>query len=483
VVDGGNLRSAPYKHRHDFSEEVEFVAADGAPYQKKTQYGCSPIGSQEYPKNVHLGRALFLTKEYLADFFWAKSNKEHVYDWVLHAYGEPRPAQQGYQPSNDLEPYRWIRQVTKRRTDADWSVEWVQKYHRGEDEVGTTVTMLGAPGTTSYLGGGPMYWDDLKNSMKERPKCAHPRLPLLIARRQARDVLYAVLHESHLLKEKGQARTPARIRQYALVARTKDAIAVRVKGSGYTDYCMAAFVEDPKVTQAVAVPGVEVTRLDRSWTFATDPANEGEKAKWFAPSFNASRWKPIRVDAAWEQQGYKGYDGVGWYRLKFGAPADLEGRRVYLYFAGVDEEPRVWVNGELVGERKGAQFWDDPWNVEITKAVELGAENQLTVRVYDSSHAGGIYKDVTLVYSIEKQQPKRKAVSGPVTLTSADGKESFMFESFGYLRVKGHAVTARGRFVRFRVPARGVLTLNGKRAAARSLAGALSYGEERNDAR
>jgi len=54
-----------------------------------------------------------------------------------------------------------------------------------------------------------------------------------------------------------------------------------------------------------------------------------------------------------------------------------------------------------------------------------------------------------------------------------------VFECFGYLRIEANAVTARDRFVRFRVPVRGFFFQNGKWTAARSVGGALSYGDER----
>ncbi len=167
--------------------------------------------------------------------------------------------------------------------------------------------------------------------------------------------------------------------------------------------------EKPKVApRPPAIPGPYATNLARGWTFVTDPRNQGEAGKWFDPAYDASRWKTIRVDTTWEKQGYQNYDGVGWYRTRFTVPANLKGRRLYLHFAGVDEDPRVWVNGKFVGERRGPHFWDKPWRIEISAAVKWGAANDLIIRVYDSAFAGGIYKAVTLTDLLEKKKPKTR---------------------------------------------------------------------------
>ena len=79
------------------------------------------------PKQVVMSRALMLTKDYLADFFWATSPTEHVYDWALHGFGRLQYDRQKFQPSQDLEPYRWIKDVAKYTTAEPWSVEWVQQ--------------------------------------------------------------------------------------------------------------------------------------------------------------------------------------------------------------------------------------------------------------------------------------------------------------------------------------------------------------------
>ncbi|NQZ69786.1 MAG: hypothetical protein HRT89_17140, partial [Lentisphaeria bacterium] len=115
-----------------------------------------------------------------------------------------------------------------------------------------------------------------------------------------------------------------------------------------------------------------------------------------------------------------------------------------LHFAGVDEDPKVWINGKLVGERHGIKFWNVPWHVEITDAVKLGEKNDIIVQVLDRSHAGGIYKPVTLVHSYEIKNTEDKTPEGMTTLNSNDGKLSFTFKDYAYIRVKGGKQSVQG---------------------------------------
>jgi hypothetical protein len=267
VVDGASNVAAPYTARHDFSPEVKFVAARGAPFEKRDGIGASPVGPQVWPKQVVLGRALFLTKEYLADFFWAASPAEHVYDWALHGFGRLEFDRQRFQSSQDLAPYRWIKNVSKCTTAEPWSVEWVQtgagvlkgmpESRHTDDwfttQAGVKMWMLAAPGTSAYVGEGPLLVSDLQSGMSQRPQDPEGRLPMLVARRQAANTLYAALHEPVLFRDKGRPVDQARIRSFELVAQTADAVAVKVIGPGYVDYAMLGFGREADEKREIAL--------------------------------------------------------------------------------------------------------------------------------------------------------------------------------------------------------------------------------------
>ncbi len=139
-----------------------------------------------------------------------------------------------------------------------------------------------------------------------------------------------------------------------------------------------------------------VMNLDRGWKFTPDPDAVGEKLKYFAPDFDDALWADIRVGDCWENQGFPGYDGAGWYRLKLDIPP---GDNLHLYFGAADERAWVYLDGKYIGghhEGDIGRLWQEPFFIAIPQDVKPGA-HQLTVKVIDSAGAGGLWKDVYLV--------------------------------------------------------------------------------------
>ncbi len=146
---------------------------------------------------------------------------------------------------------------------------------------------------------------------------------------------------------------------------------------------------DVRVVQTIPLPLT-------GWRFATDPKEEGHNQKWYEPGFDDSAWAPIEIARTWEDQGHD-YDGVAWYRGSFDLPEEPEHLAVELAFGGVDEVAWVWLNGEYAGQHDlGTAGWDKPFTLDVTGELKWGQSNQITVRVYDSAFAGGIWKPVEI---------------------------------------------------------------------------------------
>lgn len=146
---------------------------------------------------------------------------------------------------------------------------------------------------------------------------------------------------------------------------------------------------DIKVVQTIPLP-------KDGWRFKTDPKADGHLQKWFEPTFDDSTWLPISIESAWEEQGQK-YDGVAWYRGSFDLPAKPDHLAAEIAFGAVDEIAWVWINGQYVGQHDlGTEGWDKPFTLDATKELKWGQKNQITVRVYDSAYAGGIWKPVRI---------------------------------------------------------------------------------------
>lgn len=137
------------------------------------------------------------------------------------------------------------------------------------------------------------------------------------------------------------------------------------------------------------------------WRFRKDPDDAGRAGRWFATDLDDTGWEPIGIEAAWQHFGHD-YLGTAWYRRTVEVPArDANVQRALLAFGGVDEDAWVWLNGEFAGEHAiGPTGWDKPFGLDVTRLVRWGAPNQITVRVFNSAMAGGIWQPVTLKLSV-----------------------------------------------------------------------------------
>ena len=77
------------------------------------------------------------------------------------------------------------------------------------------------------------------------------------------------------------------------------------------------------------------------------------------------------------------YKGVSWWTRRFDVPAGAKGRRVAIAFReGVRHRAEVFVNRQLVGYELVLQ---SPFEVDVTKYVRFGGENELAVRITDAT--------------------------------------------------------------------------------------------------
>ena len=146
-----------------------------------------------------------------------------------------------------------------------------------------------------------------------------------------------------------------------------------------------------------------VLNLNKDWSFRTDLKDVGIKEKWFTAGRDSDQWKPIEVGKFWDEQLGTAYTGVAWYRATVEAPADVRGKDLYLAFGAVDEEARVWLNGQLVGSHeKGSDGWDDRFLIPLKQRLIPGKPNTIAVRVSNTMLSGGIWQPVRLIARKQK---------------------------------------------------------------------------------
>lgn len=153
--------------------------------------------------------------------------------------------------------------------------------------------------------------------------------------------------------------------------------------------------------------------LNDNWRFMrVDSAfNILESPQMKDPSFNDSQWRTVRLPHDWgvelpmspDKGSCQGYlpGGIGWYRKALSlSPADLEGKKLFVYFEGVYNHSEVYLNGQLLGKRPSgfASFLYDltPYLKESDNvlAVRVDHSDEFDSRWYTGS---GIYRNVWLI--------------------------------------------------------------------------------------
>jgi len=168
--------------------------------------------------------------------------------------------------------------------------------------------------------------------------------------------------------------------------------------------------------------------LDEGWKFSKGNFPSAAEA-----GFNDSRWETVTVPHDWaisgpfdkeidkqvtaitqngetkasEKTGRTGalpYIGEGWYRKKLSLPALKANQKVLLQIDGAMSEPRVYLNGKLVGE------WNYGYNyfyIDITKDLKVN-DNLLAVHLKNMAKSSrwypgaGLYRNVHLIIKEEK---------------------------------------------------------------------------------
>ena len=129
--------------------------------------------------------------------------------------------------------------------------------------------------------------------------------------------------------------------------------------------------------------------LDGKWSFKTDPYAQGESSKWFAKDVDTASWDTMAVPGNWDLVNeYSEYVGDAWYTRTFTIDETLNAEQLRLVFQSVYNDSKVWVNGHFIGEN---HFGFLPFHLDITKYINKGEENRLTVLVNNVFKSGAMW--------------------------------------------------------------------------------------------
>ena len=196
-----------------------------------------------------------------------------------------------------------------------------------------------------------------------------------------------------------------------LAAVTLEQTGPRINPLYYNGKMVQPYPEDtpaatPSVLEKLRDHSREIS-LDGTWSYRTDPGNEGIRKQFFRPAYDPSLWKSMPVPSQWFVQGID-YHGVVWFRRELQVPASFPGSVAELDFGAVDYEARVWVNGVYVGRHIGPY---SSFRIDVSSALHKGSRNLVVVRVdcpldpgyenYKTLIQGNTMDDISMPYGRE----------------------------------------------------------------------------------
>jgi cephalosporin-C deacetylase len=129
---------------------------------------------------------------------------------------------------------------------------------------------------------------------------------------------------------------------------------------------------------------------------------EEDKTKYIDSALNEYWWPDISPLTVWEKQGYEGYDGYAWYRVKVVVPSSMRRNAnkyggLMLNLGKIDDADVTYFNGHIVGQTgKLPPDYVSAYDVQRSYIIPPGyiawdKKNTIAVRVYDPGGDGGLY--------------------------------------------------------------------------------------------
>lgn len=149
----------------------------------------------------------------------------------------------------------------------------------------------------------------------------------------------------------------------------------------------------------------QVIKLRGEWKFRI-----GDKSMWSNPKYDDSDWDNIIAPAAWEEEGFNGYDGFAWYRKKFDGTNLEKGESYYLNLGYIDDCDEVYVNGTLIGvsgtmpPKFKTAFNSERKYTLPSEVINFAGDNIIAVRVFDVTLGGGIIDGDLGIYRSAKNR-------------------------------------------------------------------------------
>jgi len=196
---------------------------------------------------------------------------------------------------------------------------------------------------------------------------------------------------------------------------------------------LCLLIASVSVTQAEETPLRQQQLLNGSgWQFV-GAGQQTDLPEIGSDAFNQAAWTDISVPHDFQTRS--AYDTLtkGWYRRQVAVDPSAAGKELYLVFEGAATIADVYVNGQHLGQHRGAYT---RFLFDATKALHAGADNQLAVLVDDTPAKtldclpisqtglykvwGGLYRNVWLVETAPVHIDPTDSASPGVYVTPTD---------------------------------------------------------------
>jgi len=167
--------------------------------------------------------------------------------------------------------------------------------------------------------------------------------------------------------------------------------------------------------------GTLVAKLPLEWAYHRDPHDSGLARGWaYAPvdlkyweaegkklsglarkDYPTTEWEMLKTDLYAQAQGIlhpdgQSFTGFHWYRTEVELTAAQVAGKPHLLLPGVFNDAWIYVNGYMVAYRpQGKMWWMNDyafeWDVDVAGKLKPG-KNQITVRLSNPHHFGGIFR-------------------------------------------------------------------------------------------
>ncbi|KDN56530.1 malectin domain-containing carbohydrate-binding protein [Flavobacterium seoulense] len=123
--------------------------------------------------------------------------------------------------------------------------------------------------------------------------------------------------------------------------------------------------------------------LDTNWKTTMVDSHAEVKEDFATNSGSDANWKTVSIPHNWDQ--YEGFrqmkhgnlHGTAWYSRNLKIGKQEKGKKLFLFFEGVNSYATVWVNGKEVGQHKGGRT---TFTLDISNAVKYDANNRIVVK-------------------------------------------------------------------------------------------------------